>query len=202
MLCIARLVISRLCSLPSCLTAARTKSPSGELHLVQHSRKKLVSRREHIVEAVRNHQIILLAGETGCGKTTQVPQYILEDSWGELVMLCAADHLCYCAPHPSCHLSCCTIVLSRWGYYLYYSHLFLSLLGSSQKAKLDVHFRMTCCSRSHSAHIIVFTNRKRCGQWRSLQQQVVCHFVVPADVGNGHYCAMLSFVYRAQIVIS
>ena len=34
------------------------------------------------MDAVRSHQVILLAGETGCGKTTQVPQYILEDSWG------------------------------------------------------------------------------------------------------------------------
>ena len=38
--------------------------------------------RVQIVDAVRSHQVILLAGETGCGKTTQVPQYILEDSWG------------------------------------------------------------------------------------------------------------------------
>ena len=38
--------------------------------------------RDQIVAAVRSHQVILLAGETGCGKTTQVPQYILEDSWG------------------------------------------------------------------------------------------------------------------------
>ena len=40
------------------------------------------------------HQVILLAGETGCGKTTQVPQYILEDSWGEAsTILCQRDVL-------------------------------------------------------------------------------------------------------------
>lgn len=37
--------------------------------------------REEIVAAVRQHQVVLIAGETGCGKTTQVPQYLLEDSW-------------------------------------------------------------------------------------------------------------------------
>ena len=48
--------------------------------------------REQIVEAIRSHQVILLAGETGCGKTTQIPQYILEDSWGERLRL--TDHAC------------------------------------------------------------------------------------------------------------
>lgn len=38
--------------------------------------------RNDIVEAIGRHQIILVAGETGCGKTTQVPQYLLEDAWG------------------------------------------------------------------------------------------------------------------------
>ena len=38
--------------------------------------------RESILDAVRRNQIIVVAGETGCGKTTQVPQYILEDEWG------------------------------------------------------------------------------------------------------------------------
>lgn len=38
--------------------------------------------RNNIVEAIRRHQIVLVAGETGCGKTTQVPQYLLEDAWG------------------------------------------------------------------------------------------------------------------------
>lgn len=41
----------------------------------------IASFREEIVDAVRSNQVILIAGETGCGKTTQVPQYLLEDSW-------------------------------------------------------------------------------------------------------------------------
>lgn len=33
-----------------------------------------------VLEAIANHQVVLIAGETGCGKTTQVPQFILEDA--------------------------------------------------------------------------------------------------------------------------
>lgn len=32
-----------------------------------------------ILEAVNSSQVTIISGETGCGKTTQVPQMILED---------------------------------------------------------------------------------------------------------------------------
>lgn len=37
--------------------------------------------RDEIIHAVQNNQVVMIAGETGCGKTTQVPQYLLEDAW-------------------------------------------------------------------------------------------------------------------------
>ncbi|CAH8452186.1 unnamed protein product [Schistosoma turkestanicum] len=35
--------------------------------------------KEDIVSAIRDNQVVIISGETGCGKTTQVPQFILED---------------------------------------------------------------------------------------------------------------------------
>lgn len=34
--------------------------------------------RKQIVTAVRNDNVLIIAGDTGCGKSTQVPQYLLE----------------------------------------------------------------------------------------------------------------------------
>ena len=41
----------------------------------------IAAHRAEIVSAIRENQVVLIAGETGCGKTTQVPQYLLEDCW-------------------------------------------------------------------------------------------------------------------------
>lgn len=40
-----------------------------------------IDHRKEILAAVAAHQVLLISGETGCGKTTQIPQYILDHAW-------------------------------------------------------------------------------------------------------------------------
>ena len=35
-------------------------------------------RRESLLEAIDEHQVLIIEGETGSGKTTQIPQYLYE----------------------------------------------------------------------------------------------------------------------------
>jgi HrpA-like RNA helicase len=39
----------------------------------------IASYAETIAELVRKNQVVMITGETGCGKTTQVPQIIFDD---------------------------------------------------------------------------------------------------------------------------
>ena len=65
-------------------------------------RKKLPAykQRRELIELVNSNQVVVVSGETGCGKTTQVPQFILEDalesgrgsSCRDLVQLCQEFH--------------------------------------------------------------------------------------------------------------
>lgn len=34
--------------------------------------------RDDLIQAVREHQVLIIEGETGSGKTTQIPQYLHE----------------------------------------------------------------------------------------------------------------------------
>ena len=38
--------------------------------------------RARIVEAIRNHRVVIVSGETGSGKTTQLPKFCLEAGQG------------------------------------------------------------------------------------------------------------------------
>lgn len=40
------------------------------------------ARREEILEAIKNHQVVIVCGETGSGKTTQIPKICLEAGCG------------------------------------------------------------------------------------------------------------------------
>ena len=40
--------------------------------------------RDEFLAAVKDHQILILVGETGSGKTTQIPQYLHEIGYSEL----------------------------------------------------------------------------------------------------------------------
>jgi HrpA-like RNA helicase len=35
---------------------------------------------EVILEAVKEHQMVVISGDTGCGKNTQIPLFLLDDS--------------------------------------------------------------------------------------------------------------------------
>lgn len=41
---------------------------------------EIVKMRSTILEQIRLNQVIIISGETGCGKSTQVPQYIMEEA--------------------------------------------------------------------------------------------------------------------------
>ncbi|KAI7857141.1 P-loop containing nucleoside triphosphate hydrolase protein [Circinella umbellata] len=57
--------------------------PVNRLASVQEARLKLpvCSEEQVIMEAIRNNTVVIICGETGSGKTTQVPQFLYEAGW-------------------------------------------------------------------------------------------------------------------------
>ncbi|MCD7468457.1 hypothetical protein HAX54_006656 [Datura stramonium] len=49
----------------------------------QRSKLPIASFKDVITSNVESNQVVLISGETGCGKTTQVPQFILDHMWGK-----------------------------------------------------------------------------------------------------------------------
>ena len=70
-------------SMASLESARRSRlSLDSSLKLLNQRRLSLpiASLAQELLSTIAQHQVVLVAGDTGCGKTTQVPQYILEDA--------------------------------------------------------------------------------------------------------------------------
>ena len=44
-------------------------------------RLPIAALRSHLLYLVENHQVTVVVGATGCGKTTQLPQFLVEAGW-------------------------------------------------------------------------------------------------------------------------
>ncbi|KAG0044434.1 hypothetical protein BGZ83_010342 [Gryganskiella cystojenkinii] len=68
----------------------KLKATNVSFQALQMVREKLPawSFKEQLVKAVKDNSVVIVCGETGCGKTTQVPQFIL-DSW---IQDCIGEH--------------------------------------------------------------------------------------------------------------
>lgn len=54
------------------------ESPEGNMMLDFRRSLPTFREKERLLQAIARNQVIVISGETGCGKTTQLPQYILE----------------------------------------------------------------------------------------------------------------------------
>ncbi|GMF21480.1 unnamed protein product [Phytophthora lilii] len=57
----------------------RMRSGPYRSKLPQRESLPIASYKEQVVQMLSKHDVILVSGETGCGKSTQVPQFLLED---------------------------------------------------------------------------------------------------------------------------
>ena len=59
-----------------------TFNPNNNLSLsLQRQKLPIFQFRNHILWLVENYKTVVLVGETGCGKSTQIPQYLHEADW-------------------------------------------------------------------------------------------------------------------------
>lgn len=59
--------------------------------------------KRQILYLLETHATVVIVGETGCGKTTQIPQYLHKAGWtaeGYQVSACSHEAICYAYKQP------------------------------------------------------------------------------------------------------
>uniref|UniRef100_A0A6T6CK03 RNA helicase n=1 Tax=Compsopogon caeruleus TaxID=31354 RepID=A0A6T6CK03_9RHOD len=67
---------------------ATAQPPRSRPFQDQRMRLPAWSHQKEVLEAVRGSQVVVISGETGCGKTTQVPQFILDNTKERSFIIC------------------------------------------------------------------------------------------------------------------
>ena len=87
-------------------TSALDRDASAPVWLPSAAPLPVQAARSRILYALEQYAVVVLVGETGSGKTTQVPQYLLDAGWAqERQIVCAqprrmAACLLYTSPSP------------------------------------------------------------------------------------------------------
>lgn len=59
---------------------------------IQRQQLPIYKYRNQILYALETHRVLIVVGETGCGKSTQIPQYLMENGWTDLNhMICVTE---------------------------------------------------------------------------------------------------------------
>lgn len=66
---------------PQAKTAEKTRNPVPSITYPEEL--PVSAKRDDIAQAIKNHQVIVVCGETGSGKTTQLPKICLELGRGQ-----------------------------------------------------------------------------------------------------------------------
>eukprot|EP01062_Namystynia_karyoxenos_P064654 TRINITY_DN5767_c0_g3_i1.p1 TRINITY_DN5767_c0_g3~~TRINITY_DN5767_c0_g3_i1.p1 ORF type:complete len:1315 (+),score=391.93 TRINITY_DN5767_c0_g3_i1:64-3945(+) len=61
---------------------ARGRAPGAEEMARQRAELPIAAHREELLRLVQHNRCVVVSGETGCGKTTQLPQFLLEEAMG------------------------------------------------------------------------------------------------------------------------
>lgn len=78
------------------LAASRRSEDGARVHREAEERRRrnlindrrslpMFKHREALVDAIKKHQVLVVQSETGSGKTTQIPQYLVEEGFGRIV---------------------------------------------------------------------------------------------------------------------
>lgn len=68
-------------------TANLRKENEEKRERIRQERRKLpmFKHRSALIDAIKRHQVLIVQSETGSGKTTQIPQYLVEEGFGKVI---------------------------------------------------------------------------------------------------------------------